>query len=487
MSTVFRSSGLIFLTTILISCGSDSLAQYQVEVAFPNLTFSRPVDLQSARDGSGRLFVVEQAGVIRVFDNVSNVSEASDFLDIRSRIDDSGNEEGLLGLAFHPDYESNGFFFVNYTAANPDRTVVSRFSVSSLDADVADPSSERVLLTVPQPYSNHNGGQLQFGPDGMLYVALGDGGSGGDPMGNGQDRTTLLGSILRIDVNSPSGGANYGIPPDNPFVGNEEGWREEIFAYGLRNPWRFSFDSETGELWAGDVGQNAFEEVDIIESGGNYGWKIMEAYSCYNAATCDQSGLELPAHAYPHEGGNNSITGGYVYRGSTIPSLSGRYVYGDFVSGRIWALTRTQSGYTNDLLVDTSFGLSSFGVDENNELLVCGFDGRIHRITYASTSIEGSSGPTGALLQPPYPNPSGATVHLPVEVESATVVRVVVHDALGRRVANLLDGLLTTGRHLVSWTGHDESGVRVAAGLYWIRVTTNIHGTASAAVIYRPS
>ncbi len=487
MLTVIRSSTLVLLATALISCGNDSLAQYQVEVAFPNLTFSRPVDLQSPRDGSGRLFVVEQAGVIRLFNNDPTVSQASTFLDITQRVDDSGNEEGLLGLAFHPEYETNGVFFVNYTAANPNRTVISRFSVSTTDADVADPNSEVVLLTVPQPYSNHNGGQLQFGRDGMLYIALGDGGSGGDPQGNGQDRTTLLGSILRIDVDAPAGDASYGIPPDNPFVGNSEGWREEIFAYGLRNPWRFSFDSESGELWAGDVGQNVFEEVDIIESGGNYGWNIMEAFSCYNAATCDQSGLELPVHSYPHESGNNSITGGYVYRGSAMPSLAGRYIYGDFVSGRIWALTPTQTSYSNELLVDTSFGLSSFGVDENDEILICGFDGKIHRLTFTSTSIDGASGPTGILLRPPFPNPSGGTVQLPVQVASTTAARVVVHDILGRRVVGLLDGLLVAGRHVLSWKGQDEGGARVASGLYWIRVTTDAHGTASAAVVLRSS
>ncbi len=482
-----RTAALVLLSTLLISCGSDSLAQYHVEVAFPNLTFTRPVDFQSPLDDSGRLFVVEQAGIIRVFENSAAAGVAGVFLDIRARVDDGGNEEGLLGLAFHPDYVSNGFFFVNYTAANPNRTVVSRFSASATDPGIADPNSEQVLLEVPQPYSNHNGGQLQFGPDGMLYIALGDGGAGGDPDDNGQDPTTLLGSILRIDVDQTTGSRDYGIPPDNPFVGNTDGWREEIFAYGLRNPWRFSFDSDSGRLWAADVGQNEFEEVDIIESGGNYGWNVMEAFSCYNASTCDQTGLELPVFAYPHQSGNSSVTGGYVYRGSQITPLFGKYVYADFVSGRIWAMSESGGSFSNELLVDTSFGIASFGVDENEELFVCAFDGKVYKLVYTSTSVDGASGPTGALLEPPYPNPSKGSVLLPIRLDRSAYARVEVHDALGRRVANLAEALLPAGRHVLSWSGRDQYGARVSAGLYWVRVSTETQGASTAAVVFRSS
>mgnify|MGYP001262301701 CR=1 FL=1 len=250
-------------------------AQYELEIAFPNLTFARPVDLQHAGDGSDRIFIVEQAGVIRVFANTSSVATADTFLNIQNRVNDSGNEEGLLGLAFHPNFATNGYFYVNYTASNPRRTVVARYRVSA-NPNRADANSEFVLLTVNQPYENHNGGQLAFGPDGYLYIGMGDGGSGGDPQNNGQDRRGLLGDMLRIDVDNPAGGLNYGIPPDNPFVGNTSGYREEIYAYGFRNPWRFSFDFVTGWLWVGDVGQGSREEVDIVEKGLNYGWRIME-------------------------------------------------------------------------------------------------------------------------------------------------------------------------------------------------------------------
>lgn len=356
---------------------STGLAKVRTAVAFPNLTFRRPVDLQQPADNSNRLFVVEQEGIISVFDRDANVSSKKTYLDITDRVDDGGNEEGLLGLAFHPNYVTNGFFYVNYTASNPNRTVISRFSVSS-DPDKADADSEQVILSFSQPYSNHNGGQVSFGPDGFLYIAIGDGGSGGDPHNNGQDRTTLLGTIARIDVNS-GGAMNYSIPDDNPFKGNTSGYREEIYAYGLRNPWRFSFDAETGQLWTADVGQNSYEEVDIIEKGGNYGWKLMEGKHCFTR-NCVQSGLKLPVWEYPRNEGV-SVTGGFVYRGDLLTSLKGKYIYADFGSQKIWALDVTDiTKPLNTELVVASFPVASFGVDVDNELYICGFDGKIHKL-----------------------------------------------------------------------------------------------------------
>jgi glucose/arabinose dehydrogenase len=351
-----------------------------LDTAFVNLTFGRPVDLQDPRDGTGRLFVVEQAGRIIAFVNTPAVNTSKVFLDIQSRVNSTGNEEGLLGLAFHPNYAGNGHFYVYYTAIiDSDRySRVSRFQASAGDADAADPASEQILLEIPQPFSNHNGGQIAFGPDGYLYIAAGDGGSAGDPAGNGQNRATLLGAILRIDVDS---GSPYAIPADNPFAGNNEGWREEIYAYGLRNPWRFSFDETTGRLWAGDVGQSRIEEIDIIEKGKNYGWKIMEGSSCYSPSSgCDQTGLELPVWEYTHQVGS-SITGGYVYRGSNLTGLIGKYIYADYITGRIWALHYDGvSPAQNELLFDSSLNISSFGVDGGGELYICSFDGRIYRL-----------------------------------------------------------------------------------------------------------
>lgn len=358
---------------------------YELTDAFPNLSFSKPVDLQHAGDNSGRLFVVEQQGTIRVFDNSSTAGSAALFLDIQDRVDDRGNEEGLLGLAFHPDFESNGYFYLNYTASNPARTVISRFEVSDQDPDLALESSETVILSFNQPYDNHNGGQLAFGPDGYLYIAVGDGGSGGDPQENAQNRSTLLGSILRIDVDGQENGNNYAIPPNNPYAGNSQGFREEIFAYGLRNPWRFSFDTESGRLWAADVGQSSYEEIDIIEAGNNYGWDIMEGEHCYEPSqNCDTTGLTMPVWEYPHSEGS-SVTGGFVYNGPTLGSLTGQYVYADFVSGKIWALDYGGSDdVTNTELLDTDRNISSFGVDSENELYLCAFDGNIYKLEESS-------------------------------------------------------------------------------------------------------
>ena len=352
-----------------------------VPEAFPNLDFIRPLSIQDAGDGTERLFVVEQAGTISVFPGDPEVAERDIFLDIEGRVTDISNEQGLLGLAFHPDFETNGYFYVNYTAPGPDRTVISRFSVSEDDENRANPDSETVLLTYNQPYGNHNAGHIAFGPDGYLYIAAGDGGSAGDPENNAQDRETLLGSILRIDVDSQENGNEYGIPDDNPFAGNDEGFREEIFAYGLRNPWRFSFDAGTGDIWAGDVGQNNLEEIDLIKKGLNYGWNIMEGKSCYPAGSdCSTEGLELPVFQYDHSDNNRSITGGYVYRGSDIPALVGYYIYADFVSGRIWALDISDlENPVNTEIFDADFRISSFGVDAENEMYVTAFDGNIYR------------------------------------------------------------------------------------------------------------
>ncbi len=380
---------VVLLHLLLLSvpaCGQNGLEQadgpLQLEDAFPNLSFTRPVDFQIPNDGSNRIFIVEQAGVIRVFENDPAAGEAGVFLDIRNRVDDGGNEEGLLGLAFHPNYESNGTFFVDYTASGPNRTVIARYQVDPADPNRALPGSEEVILEVAQPYSNHNAGQIVFGPDEYLYVTLGDGGSGGDPQENAEDPTTLLGSILRIDVDQ---GDPYAIPPDNPFVGNDQDFREEIYAYGLRNPWRISFDPETSRLWAGDVGQNAYEEIDVIEAGENYGWDVMEGTHCYEPSSgCDQSGLVLPVWEYSHSLGQ-SVTGGFVYRGDDVPHLAGRYVYGDFTSGRIWALTYDGEEADNEELLDTNLNISSFGTDQERELYALAFNGNIYRFTTSSS------------------------------------------------------------------------------------------------------
>jgi glucose/arabinose dehydrogenase len=350
-------------------------SNYAVEVAFPNLTFNQPVGIASSGDGTSRLFVIEQTGIIRVFQNSRTVSSSSVFLDITSQVL-YGGEQGLLGLAFHPNFAVNGYFYVDYVADNPRRTVVARYSVSTNNPNQALINSEFILLQIDQPFTNHKGGQLAFGADGYLYIGIGDGGSGGDPFGNGQNRASLLGKILRINVDSPSQGRNYSIPPDNPYAGNTLGYREEIYAYGFRNPWRFSFDQPTGRFWVADVGQNQREEVDLVGKGKNYGWNIMEGTLTYSSGS--QVGLELPVWEYSHAEGI-AIIGGYVYRGANLTGLFAKYVYGDYGSGKIWALEyEGVAEPVNALLVDTNLNLSSFGLDERNDLYFCALDGKIY-------------------------------------------------------------------------------------------------------------
>jgi glucose/arabinose dehydrogenase len=328
-----------------------------------------PLDLQQPDDGSNRLFVVEQAGRIRVVADGALLDPP--FLDIRDRVA-SGGETGLLGLAFHPAYAANGRFFVNYTrtAGGQLQSVIAELRADPAGANVADPS-ETVLLTVDQPFANHNGGQLHFGPDGFLYVALGDGGGGGDPLGNAQRLDTLLGKLLRIDVD---GAAPYAIPPDNPFA--ETTARGEIWAYGLRNPWRFSFDRATGRLFCGDVGQSTREEVDLIVPGGNYGWSVLEGALCFPppAAECDPTGFVAPIDEYGNDQGR-TVIGGYVYRGARIAGLDGAYVFGDFVSGRVFALREAGGGWRRDELLDTDRLISAFGQDRAGEIYVVDIGG----------------------------------------------------------------------------------------------------------------
>jgi glucose/arabinose dehydrogenase len=325
----------------------------------------RPVDLQA--DGSGRLFILEKVGRIRILQD-GQILEAS-FLDISDQVGSSGNEQGLLGLAFHPQYTQNGHFFVNYTDKNGD-TSISRFQVSS-DPNVADPASEVQLLGVDQPFPNHNGGVLTFGPDGYLYVGLGDGGSQGDPSGNAQNTGVLLGKILRLDVDSAE---PYAIPSDNPF-GNE------VWHYGLRNPWRISFDRLTEDLYIGDVGSGEWEEIDFLEAGSpggtNFGWDYREGAHDYEGNAPE--GLLDPVAEYSHSEGGCSVTGGYVYRGS-MPEWNGIYLYGDYCTGIIWGLIRSGNGWQSQLLFDMDVNITSFGQDEAGEVYLVGDRGGIYRL-----------------------------------------------------------------------------------------------------------
>ena len=345
--------------------------------------FSRPLYLTHAGDGSGRLFVVEQSGKIKIVEDGQVLPEP--FLDVSDVISPEalGNgytERGLLGLAFHPDYAENGLFFIDYTD-HDGHTVIARYRVSADDPNRADPESAEPILYVVQPYANHNGGQLAFGPDGYLYISLGDGGSGGDPEGNGQNLGTLLGALLRLDVDTPSG-EGYAVPEDNPFVEREDA-RPEIWAWGLRNVWRFSFDRATGDLYMADVGQNKWEEIDFqpAESSGgeNYGWNAYEGTHPYSGEA-PASEVVMPILEYGHENGWCSVTGGYVYRGEALPGLRGYYLYSDWCTGTIWAAWRDANGdWQSTISLESGRQVSSFGEDEAGELYLVDYAGTVLR------------------------------------------------------------------------------------------------------------
>lgn len=369
--------------------GSPPGPEWSTDIPFwPVLQFTElasglanPVHINHAGDGSGRLFIVERAGRIKIYREGAGILETP-FLDISSIAGSGGGEQGLLCVAFPPDYAAKGHFYVNYTNLDGD-TVIARYKVAQGNADQADPNSAQILLTIDQPFSNHNGGQMAFGPDGYLYIGTGDGGSAGDPQNNAQKKGSLLGKILRIDVEA---GANpYRIPVSNPYV-NKPG-RDEIWARGLRNPWRFSFDGATGALYIADVGQNAREEINfqpVSGSGGrNYGWRILEGSLCFNPASgctppADYAG---PVAQYDHATGGCSVTGGFVYRGMKQLRMQGIYFYGDFCSGRIWGLKRKSGKWKNKLLADTAFMITTFGVDEDAELYLADYPtGNIYKV-----------------------------------------------------------------------------------------------------------
>ncbi len=340
--------------------------------------FRQPVFATHAGDASGRIFVLEKAG--RVVALAADGSNPRTFLDISERVGSSSSEQGLLGLAFDPEFASNGRLFVYYTDRDGN-TVIARFAANA-ERTAADPASEVILLTAAQPAANHNGGILAFGPDGYLYAGLGDGGAANDRFGNGQNLGTILGTVIRIDVSGDGALA----PADNPFVG-QEGARPEIWAYGLRNPWRFSFDRLTGDLWIADVGQNQWEEVNVqpvgSRGGENYGWPIMEGTHCFQADACQQDGLVLPVAEYEHALGC-SVTGGYVYRGAAQQALQGIYFYGDYCSGRIWGLAQVEGRWQNAELLSSGAQISSFGETEDGEVLVVDYSGTLSRIVNES-------------------------------------------------------------------------------------------------------
>ena len=397
LATIFAC---LFATLSFAADVNESPLDIELVPAFPDLEVPRPEDaphfrpivITHAKDGTDRIFLVSQQGVIYVMPNRQDVKTAKVFLDVEEKVTyrDNKNEEGLLGLAFHPDYKENGQFFLYYTASDADQTsVVSRFTVSKDNPNKAVADSEEELMRLEQPFWNHNGGSIEFGPDGYLYIGLGDGGLANDTLMNGQNVQTLLGSILRIDVNKKENGKNYGIPDDNPFAKEKKSRRPlarpEIYAYGLRNVWRLSFDHKTGLLLAADVGQNLWEEINVIRNGGNYGWNLREGKHKFGPAGSEpRADLIEPIWEYDHETGK-SITGGQVYRGTKVPELDGYYVYADYVTGLFWGLKYDQE--TKQVVENRKiprppgkdFPIMTFGMDEKGEVYCGDAFGKMYR------------------------------------------------------------------------------------------------------------
>ncbi|CAN5601852.1 PQQ-dependent sugar dehydrogenase [soil metagenome] len=483
---LLHSRALLVLTLTLIVAGTATAQApdpIRLVEAFPGLNFSSPTEIVADGAGHSRLFVLEQRGVITGVDHTETSPETSPFLNIQDRVT-FGGEMGLLGLAFHPDYAETGYFFVSYVTPSPTRSRISRFTNPDPQnpRSTADVASEIVYLEVEQPRANHNGGQIHFGPDGYLYFGLGDSGGSDDPDNVAQDRSSLLGSVLRIDPVVTDDQGTYLIPPDNPFVGNTSGWREEIYAFGLRNPWKFAFGPD-GRLWLADVGQNTYEEVNVVESGGNYGWVVMEGPACFATRPgnppCNDPALLPPVHFYTHGSQTGrSITGGFVYRGDAAPTLRGAYIFADYVSGNVWALRRDGEDWISTQIYDactttagcpadrTRYAISTFGEDADGELYLAhyAFSGRIFRIEGVSVSTEHV--PDRRVGLDVFPNPvSSSQFELRLKLDAPASTRGTLHDILGREVAMILDEQLGSGT-----TSRSVQLPSLPAGVYLLRV-----------------
>lgn len=473
-----RITRIIFTLLIVLTFSKISNSQpLQLVNAFPNATFSNPVFVTHANDATNRVFVVERLGKIKVMPNDSNTSNVKVFLDVTNLNNGSTYQErGLLGLAFHPNYANNGYFYIYYTRTGDGANCLSRFSRSATNPDKADSLSEQLLWAVTDPYSNHNGGILFFGLDGFLYCGMGDGGSGGDPGNRAQNTNEMLGKVHRIDVNTASGGNNYGIPPTNPFATG--GGRPEIFTYGMRNPWRISQDPVTGFIYCGDVGQELWEEVNILEVGKNYGWRCYEGNHTYNTSGCGAiTNYTFPIKEYSSSSPSTecSITGGYVYRGVRRPELTGSYIYGDYCSKRIWKLTYSGGVVSNEAeLLTAPASIFSFGTDQRNELYVCCSNNIVYRFNKSDlvgVNNNVSEIPSDFNLGQNYPNPFNPSTSIKYNIPQLSKVKLTIFDAVGKEINTLVNTNQLSGEYSVRWNGKDGFGNSVPSGVYFYNLT----------------
>ena len=474
----FRRSPFLLLAAVsglatAFAAGPAAAQTTALEPAFPGLSFAEPIELTHPGDGSGRLYVAEKAGRVVSFEGVRTTATATVALDIRPLVE-SRSEWGLLGIAFHPAFARTGYLYVHYSGRPDGRTVLARYTRSAANPAVFDPASALVVLEVAQPFENHKGGKLAFGPDGFLYLSLGDGGGAGDPGDRAQNRTTLLGKLLRIDVDQPAQGLAYGIPPDNPFRGNASGFREEIYALGLRNMFKFSFDRATGALWGADVGQDRWEEVNLVTNGGNYGWRVREGAHCFRPLTgCATVGLTDPVYEYAHPAAPDaarSVTGGVVYRGARNPDLVGAYLFADYLVGDVWALSGSPvsgSPLARRTVARAGFAVIGFGEDAAGEVYVLMQDGRVLRfVAPPSTSGEAVTPAETPALRVSGPNPFASRTTVEVAAAEPGAVRVTLHDVLGRTLGVVFDGPVAAGeRRTIS-----VDGTALAPGVYVVRL-----------------
>lgn len=469
---------VILLALAMVNIASESKSQNPEIILEPFASgLNMVTDIGNA--GDSRLFVAEQPGVIRIISDNGNVL-STPFLDIRILVDTSHNERGLLGITFHPDYKNNGYFYVNYTALPNGETHISRFSVSGADSNIADPSSEQIILTQSQPFGNHNAGALHFGPDSYLYFGLGDGGSGGDPLENAQDGSTLLGKMIRIDVN---GTAPYEIPSTNPFV-NDTNILDEIWAMGVRNPFRFSFDRNTGDIWIADVGQSDWEEINYEPANGpggmNWGWNCYEGSDPFDLQGCDTiENYDFPVFEYPNN--NNygcAILGGYVYRGSDYADLRGHYLFTDLCSGRLWTLYSDGSGGwdTTDQGSKTNNSFTTFGQDHQGELYIAEREGDIFKITTTDTisGVAENNTDYGFHLWAARPNPFSSQLSLQYHLDRPMQVKIEVVDMLGRVVKTLKDDFASQGKHHINWNVEKKAALNPGIYLLVFKAEDNI-------------